>query len=137
VLVRHGLIKEGINSLLSQVCLNALSLLANLAGSMLDLNSCCFLCFIESGKLEAHNFPYSYFTRVSIDAVLKYAILRTSRDCTLPAKAEPGSATRSPAIFAPGEGIERPVRSLMYEEIHIKQMQEGELRTDKVMDTRF
>lgn len=42
-----GLIKEGINSLLSQVCLNALSLPATLAGSMLDLNSHCFLCFIQ------------------------------------------------------------------------------------------
>lgn len=78
VLVRNGLIKEGINSLLSQVCLKALSLPTNLAGSMLDLNSCCFLRFIKSARLQAHSFPYSYFTRVSIAAVPKYVILHSS-----------------------------------------------------------
>lgn len=71
VLVRNGLIKEGINSLLSRVWLNALSLPANLAGSRIYLNPPWVLPSKPVWQVVSSQFLCTYFSSVSIVAKLR------------------------------------------------------------------
>lgn len=74
-LVRNGLIKEGINSLLSSVWLNALSLPVNLARNRIYLNPPSKPVW----QVVSSQFLCAYFSSVSIVAELRSDTCRTGK----------------------------------------------------------